>query len=83
MHRRGPESRLADSGRTLRFASSSGKIIHPGHCRVCDCTDDHPCVDENGVECCWVDADHTLCDNLECLARVPISELEQLRPLER
>lgn len=52
-----------------------------GVCRVCGCTDLAPCVIEEGMlqegawVCGWMDAAHTLCSNLDCIAVVPLSEL--------
>lgn len=80
MHRLGPEGRL----NYLPVANTPGDAgagpHRAGVCRVCGCTDSTPCVEENGMTCVWIDADHTLCDNLECLAQVPMSEILQLRP---
>lgn len=54
-------------------------IYAPGACRVCGCTDRAPCQDNgDGVPCCWLDAAHTLCDNIECIAQVPLEVLERL-----
>lgn len=54
-------------------------ILQTGKCRICGCTDEKPCVDQDGnVVCAWLDAAHTLCDNLECLAQVPMCELEKM-----
>jgi hypothetical protein len=61
--------------------NGEAKVIIPGTCRICGCTEDKPCIDgENGLPCCWVDAGRTLCDNLQCIARVSIAELEQMTP---
>jgi len=37
-----------------------------------------PCRDEYGGPCVWVDVDHTLCDNIECLASVPLAVLQSI-----
>lgn len=54
-----------------------------GTCRICGCTDKTPCVDEFENPCAWIDAEHTLCDNLDCIARIPMSELEAMLPAAR
>lgn len=51
-----------------------------GKCRICGCTQERPCLDDNNVPCSWIDREHTLCDNLDCIALVPIGELEQMVP---
>ena len=53
-------------------------VLQPGKCRICGCTEERPCADENNNPCAWVDLAHTLCDNLDCIARVPMSELEKM-----
>jgi hypothetical protein len=53
-------------------------IVVPGKCRVCGCTDETPCRDDDGNPCAWVDVEHTLCDKLDCIAQVPMSELEKM-----
>jgi hypothetical protein len=50
----------------------------PGKCRVCGCTDARPCLIGDAQTCSWFDKDHTLCDNLDCIAEVTIGELEQM-----
>jgi hypothetical protein len=59
--------------------SSNFVVIQEGVCRVCGCTAIRPCAitdDEGNVyQCCWVDSDHTLCSNFNCLAVVPLDEL--------
>jgi len=54
------------------------KVVTTGICRVCGCTELAPCCLDGGLPCAWLDADRTLCDNLECIAQVPIGELEQM-----
>lgn len=55
------------------------EVVIVGKCRVCGCTDLAPCVDEEtGLTCVWVDAEHTLCDFIQCIAVVPICELERM-----
>ena len=65
-----------------------------GRCRVCGCTEERPCLDalvlhvetlgDNDPRigqvsrCSWMDEARTLCDNLDCIARVPLSELEAM-----
>jgi hypothetical protein len=63
------------------MAEIEPQVLHlSGKCRVCGCTVDRPCLDETGLPCSWIDAEHTLCDNLDCIARVPMSELEKMVP---
>lgn len=55
-------------------------VVEAEKCRVCGCTETHPCVirfeDEDHQEtCAWLDFDHTLCTNPLCVARVPLAEL--------
>lgn len=78
MHRLGPEGRLNDCPVATTPGGAAADPHRPGVCRVCGCTDSTPCVEENGMTCVWVDANHTLCDHLECIAQVPMSELEQM-----
>lgn len=46
------------------------------------CVLDSPDDEELGLGfesgCWWVDAEHTLCSNPSCLARVPLAEIEKL-----
>ncbi len=60
----------------------SDQILKPGVCRVCGCTEDSPCLLDEGeqgsVPCWWVDRAHTLCSNTSCLAVVPLGTLEQM-----
>ncbi len=49
-----------------------------GTCRICGCRDDQVCELENGDCCFWLDRDHTLCSNPQCVALVPLDLLEQL-----
>lgn len=63
--------------------SKRSKVVTSGVCRVCGCTELNPCVMEGGLTCVWVDAEHTLCDNLQCIAVVPIGELEQMTAIYR
>jgi NTP pyrophosphatase (non-canonical NTP hydrolase) len=46
------------------------RLIEPGRCRVCGCTDDAACIlpERSGELCDWADDLHTLCDSPECLA---------------
>ena len=68
-----PESRLLDS--------ASRNVIVPGRCRICGCTEERPCIDpETQMPCGWLDREHTLCDNINCIARVPMSEIETMIP---
>jgi hypothetical protein len=39
-----------------------------GVCKICDCTDDHACIKEDGQPCSWVTSD--LCDAC-CLIQEP------------
>jgi len=52
-----------------------------GRCRVCGCTDETPCcvaIEEVGTApCWWIDARKTLCSNPECLAVVPLEQIER------
>ncbi len=32
-----------------------------GECRLCGCTDETPCVDDEGLPCAWANEQHTLC----------------------
>jgi hypothetical protein len=53
------------------------KMLEPGKCRVCGCTELNPCLsrggDGNPVEpCAWLDFDHTLCSSLRCVAMVTL-----------
>lgn len=65
---------------------STPKVVTPGVCRVCGCTELTPCRGEDNLPCTWVDEDRTLCDNLECIAQVSLGELEAMKfredPLE-
>lgn len=49
-----------------------------GKCRVCGCTDATPCVDEMGRRCAWMDLEHTLCDNTQCIGATPLQVLEEM-----
>lgn len=80
MKRASAETRLLDSPSRVKPGDSAATPQRRGVCRVCGCTDDHPCIDENFHCCVWVDANHTLCDNLDCIAVVPMSELELMVP---
>jgi hypothetical protein len=73
MKRASAESRLLDS------PSRRTHVTVVGRCRVCGCTDLCPCINA-GVPCSWVDAEHTLCNSVECVARVPLRELEVMTP---
>lgn len=58
---------------------SAPRVVTHGKCRVCGCTDAAPCVDAETMVCCtWVDQAHTLCDNVQCIARVPLAELDEM-----
>ncbi len=71
-----PDSRLFHS-RSGALITQGGKVYRCGVCRICGCTDANPCRDELvDLRCCWIDADHTLCDNLQCIAAVPLGDLE-------
>jgi len=48
-------------------------IVIPGTCCECSCTDDEPCVDEEGNTCFWVDPEHTICS--ECVSDEQLEEL--------
>lgn len=53
------------------------EVVISGVCRVCGCTEAAPCIDMEGdFRCAWVDAEHTLCDKLTCIAQVPLEVLE-------
>lgn len=57
---------------------SRPEVVIVGRCRYCGCTDLSPCVcPDTGLPCSWLNAEHTVCDNVPCIARVPIAELEQ------
>jgi hypothetical protein len=53
-----------------------------GKCRVCGCTQDHPCVIPlvtNGfIGCSWIDPTQTLCDNVMCVAQIPLDTLLEM-----
>lgn len=50
----------------------------PGVCRICGCTDAFGCIEG----CAWVDEEHTLCSNPECLQKAyPDGVPEELRQL--
>jgi hypothetical protein len=55
-------------------------VLTPGKCRVCGCTDARPCLIGDAQTCSWFDKDHTLCDNLDCIAVTPMSEIQQMEP---
>lgn len=52
--------------------------LTPFKCRVCGCTADSPCVFGDDDTCAWFDKDRTLCTNLDCIAQVPLGELEEM-----
>jgi hypothetical protein len=57
-------------------------------CRVCGCTQVRPCMTGGGdgspVEfCAWLDADHTLCSNIRCIAQVSLADLEAMVKIPR
>lgn len=47
-----------------------------GRCRVCGCTEEQSCDLGAGFHCWWVDAAHTLCSRPQCLAVVPLREID-------
>ncbi len=59
--------------------------IQSGVCRVCGCREEYPCTivlgEENGEEltgsCWWVNSARTLCSNPNCLAVVPLDQIER------
>jgi len=61
--------------------------LQSGVCRVCGCTDNSPCAIEPPLEmefdptqrigCWWIDARRTLCSNPNCLAVVPLEQIER------
>lgn len=56
-------------------------IVAANRCQVCGCTETTPCdFIDNGVRynCGWLDAEHTLCSNPRCVAKIPLRELERL-----
>jgi hypothetical protein len=53
-------------------------ILQTGKCRICGCTAETPCLDEEENPCAWMDAAHTLCDNIDCIAQVTLAELEKM-----
>jgi len=74
------------SGRIITVGVG-GAIAISGKCRVCGCTELHPCLAQIApgqplVACSWIDFDHTLCSNLRCIARIPLHELLEM-PLLR
>ena len=38
-------------------AISSARRLGLRHCRVCGCTEDHACIEEDGFGCSWREAD--------------------------
>lgn len=60
------------------------QTLTQGKCRVCGCSNLNPCFLGGGngapIETCsWLDADHTLCSNLECIAVTPLRVLMEMR----
>lgn len=56
------------------------KVVTEGKCRVCGCTELLRCMspggDGNPVEMCsWFDLEETLCDNMTCIAVMPLETL--------
>ena len=47
-------------------------------CRVCGCTELNPCITDAGEPCAWLDFDHTLCSNPQCVARIPLDALLEM-----
>ena len=45
------------------------RIIAPGHCRYCQCTEDNACKLPSGDTCCWLDRERTVCSNDGCARR--------------
>lgn len=79
MQRRGPDSRVNDLPLPGGSAAEAGQVVVVGRCRVCGCTDLEGCQDNgDSIPCCWLDEAHTLCDNVECIARIPLDVLEQM-----
>ena len=54
-----------------------------GVCRVCGCTENAPCLiyveiaDQEASPCWWIDRAKTLCSNPQCLAVVPLEQIER------
>jgi hypothetical protein len=53
-------------------------IVEPEKCRVCGCTELKPCDLGDGDLCAWVDFDHSLCSNPQCVAVIPLGELLEM-----
>ena len=46
-------------------------LLTPGICRVCGCTEFSPCVlVSKETTCGWLDSEHTLCSNPECVGQI-------------
>lgn len=71
------------------------RVVEPEKCRICGCTELSPCVMEEFLDggadgfpepdrwtCTWMDFDHTLCSNVQCVAQIPMNELLEM-PLFR
>jgi hypothetical protein len=79
MQRRGPEARLYASANHAQPGAGQVSVTWVGKCRVCGCTNVDPCPDNgDGVVCQWLDAQGTLCDNIQCIAKIPLDVLERL-----
>jgi hypothetical protein len=79
MQRRGPEARLAAGLPNADFQGKGAAQAWVGKCRVCGCTSLAPCQDNgDGVPCSWLDPRGTLCDNIQCIAKIPLDVLERL-----
>jgi hypothetical protein len=57
--------------------------LRTGICRVCGCTENRACIfdagpgsSEEASACWWVNAAKTLCSNPQCLAVVPLEQIE-------
>lgn len=52
-------------------------VVQPGVCRVCGCTGETPCIDQDGQPCYWVDEDRTLCSACQPAAEDDGGERDQ------
>jgi len=57
---KGSKAELADRLAPRTLVNQLAAPARRGVCRMCGCTDDHPCVN-GGQPCSWVDDSHTLC----------------------
>ena len=63
-------------------ASDSDFLLTTERCHVCGCTPESPCSLANGDACNWINYDHTLCSNPNCLRQALRSNAKStLRPV--